>query len=161
MLAASMLQGCARSRKLSEFASVKILLKPRSVIAGAEVADPGYSTEREDQMGSWQLPPTATRGRPVFAQATTWQARPPLHRTVNFAVLLDELTQALPTLSPSRAFPSMSPHPGSAPFKSKQKRESVNRDLLSVISAVQDRQIRFGEPPKPTRQRRMLPGICG
>jgi hypothetical protein len=40
--------------------------------------------------------------------------RPYLFREIS--VLLDELTQALPTLSPSQACPFMSPHPCSAPF---------------------------------------------
>src|SRR6266403_4742695 len=37
--------------------------------------------------------------------------------SIRSRAFFDELTQALPTLSPSRACPSMSPHPGSAPFK--------------------------------------------
>jgi len=46
-------------------------------------------------MGSWQLPLQQFTAEPVFAKPTTWQARPPLHRTVTFAAFLDELFRFL------------------------------------------------------------------
>jgi len=52
-------------------------------------------------------PVTGAKQRPGFSSALPIQVD---------STLLDELTHALPTLSPSRACPSMSPDPCSAPF---------------------------------------------
>jgi hypothetical protein len=52
--------------------------------------------------------------------------RPQL-RDVNSTAFLSELTQALPALSSSRACPSMSPHPFSAPFTSVLLRTNFQR----------------------------------
>lgn len=84
------------SRRLPRESTIvpeRLTTRNRKIITN-EVIEP--KLESKVRVGETPTPARETRALPIH---------------LNFCALLHELTQALPTLSPFRAYPSMSPHP--------------------------------------------------